>query len=173
MAPATLQPGRANRRRQRKVRIVSPRSGSRAATVSIIVAGTSAILLLVVWRSWRSEDQVRPHQRALAEWETEWKCEAGHSFFAAGQVDPRSCWTCDEPAYPLAIYRCEIDGAYQVSVMLSENGSGRAVPSRWLLAGRRWVEAEEALRCPRCGRRLLYSKDPLEGFQRRQERGGG
>ncbi len=116
---------------------------------------------------------MRPPQRKLTEWETEWKCEAGHSFFAAGQVEPRSCWTCGEAAYPLAIYRCEIDGAYEVSVRLSKNPAGRAVPTRWRLAGRGWVETEKALRCPRCGRRLLYSKDPLEAFQRRQKKRGG
>ncbi len=49
----------------------------------------------------REETAVAPSSRDVVEW----RCETGHLMRASRQVEPRSCWTCGQPAHPLA--ECE------------------------------------------------------------------
>lgn len=173
MSPITSQPDRVDRGGRRTVRIVGPRTASRAATASLGLAAAAAILLLIVWRSWRTEDVVHPPPRELGGVELRWKCDRGHEFVASGQVRPRECWTCGQPTYPVFEYYCGTHGAFEVAVLFSNNASDRPVPSQWRLAGRRWVEAKEKLLCPRCRGPLVHRKDPLSDYRRRQKEGGG
>ncbi len=169
MPPVTPQPDRAGRGRRSTVRIPRPR----AALASLGITAAAAILLLVLWGSWRTEEVVHPPPRGPSDVEQRWKCADGHIFLAASQVGARDCWTCRKPAYPVFEYRCKTHGAFDVAVTFSKNASGRSAASKWRVGGRSWVDAPEKLRCPRCRDPLVYRRDPLSGFRRRQKDGGG
>ncbi len=173
MSPVTSQPGRADRGRRRAVRIVRSPRASRTAIASLGLATVAAILLLIVWRSWRTDVVVGTPGGNPPEVEMRWKCDAGHVFFAAGQASSRECWTCGRPAYAVFDYHCKTHGVFEVAVLFSNDASGRRVPSRWRPAGRRWVETQENLRCPRCRHPLVYRRDPLSDYLRRKKEGGG
>lgn len=172
MPPVTPQPHRASSTRRRTVRIVKRRTTSRATTISLALAVAAALLLPVVWRLWQGEEAVRPHKRSLADAVLTLRCEKGHQFRAKGHTfgvdgftDAKTCWRCGEPAYPFAQYVCPVHGAYEVTVRFAEGEDGVEIVSQIRLTGREWVSSEEGVRCPRCNRRLEYSKDPLIGLR--------
>lgn len=161
-------------RPRRTVRIVKPRTLPRTATVSLAVALGAAVCLLALWHFWQREEVVPPHQRILTEWETDWKCDDGHMFHAAGQVEPRACWTCGKPAYPVASYKCPGHGAYEVTARFTLDDNGNPKVSHLRLPGRSWVSVEGGLRCPRCSRRLVYEgPDPMWALRHRMRQSGG
>lgn len=133
-----------------------------------------ALTTLVLWRVWRHDESVSPPGRTLAEVELTWRCEAGHTFEAAGQVLPRQCWTCDRLAYPLISMHCPTHGAFEVLVRFA--GGTDSVPgvAQLKLPGHRWVDVDEGLTCPRCREKLIYKgRDPLERAVRPNRRPGG
>lgn len=173
MPPAKPQPDGASSTRRRTVRIVKRRAPPRAATISVAMAVAAAILLPVVWHLWRGEEPVPLLERSLANAELTWRCEAGHLFRAKGHAfgadgltDARTCWRCGKPAYPSARYACPVHGAYDVTLRFAKGEDGFEVVSRIRLTGREWVFADEGVYCPRCNRRLEYSRDPLAGLAR-------
>lgn len=171
MPPVTPQPDRAGRGRGRRPTVRLPKP--RGATASLGIAAVAAILLLILWRSWRAEEVVRPPPRGPRDVELRWKCDGGHVFVAAGQAGARDCWTCAKPAYPVFEYHCGTHGAYDVTVLYSNDASGRLVPSKWRIGVRTWVEAPENLRCLRCRAPLVYRINPLSDLRRRQKEDGG
>lgn len=171
MPPVNPQPGKSLRARRRAVRIVKRRQVFSATTISLALAVGAAVVLPILWRMWRADDTSISEGRTFTEWETQWKCEAGHYLFAAGQYEPRSCWKCGEPAYPVSTYVCPVHDAFEVNVVFTPGEDGQPVVSRIRLVGRDWFSAEEGVRCPRCGRQLEYSDDPLLGVKRRLKRG--
>lgn len=172
MSPIQSKPERLGGVSHRKtVRIVGQRRLPRVATWSLLIALALAIMLPALWRLGRSEEAVYAHQRALTEWETDWKCEAGHTFQSTGQIDERSCWICGRPAYPVAQYACPTHGSFDVLVRLERDADGQVYASQLRLGNREWVPADKGLRCPRCGASLEYVRDPLRGLDR-QSAGG-
>ncbi|MGB2986677.1 MAG: hypothetical protein WBE26_12435 [Phycisphaerae bacterium] len=153
----------------------------RAANVSLVAAAAAAVVLLAVWRLWRTEEVVQPYRQTLANVELEWKCAAGHSFRAAGHTfdtdgltKPRLCWTCDRAAYPVARYTCLDHGSYELAVRFAVGDDGVAKVSQVRWPGQSWVSAEEGLHCPKCNAPLVYTrKDPLQGIGRAKKKGGG
>jgi len=174
MSPTSSKPGKAAGVRRRTVRIVKSRRLSRPALISLLVAAGAVVATLALWRFWQHGDVVPPTQRTLGEWETEWKCDGGHSFRAAGQIEPRSCWTCGKPAYSVAFYRCPTHGTYEVSARFKADDGGRPKIAYLRLRGGRWVAVEDGLRCPQCGQVLRYGgHDPLRALDSRETTGGG
>jgi hypothetical protein len=175
MSPTSTKPGKAVAAQGRRtVRIVKSRTLSRPALISLVVACAAVVATLALWRFWQPKDIVPPAQRTLGEWETDWKCDSGHSFHAAGQTEPRSCWTCGKPAYPVAYYHCPTHGTYETNARFKADDEGRPKVAYLRLRGGSWVSVEQGLRCPRCGQLLRYGgHDPLRGLGNRETPGGG
>ena len=76
----------------------------------------------------------------------DWKCLAGHSFRAPGQVEPHPCVVCGSPAYPFGIWECE-EHARELYQHLGfvRTWRGNKVP-RWAEACVERVECEP--KCP-------------------------
>lgn len=180
MSPIQRKPGRARGAQPRKVRIVKPRATPRAATVSVLLAVTAAVLLPVLWWFGRSEQLLPPPPPSLDKWEMDWRCDAGHTFRTAGHAfdddgatRPKTCWVCRRPAHPMEYFQCSVHGAQEVLVSFAENANGGGVPARWRLPGRGWVDEQKDLRCRQCNRPLRYLEDALRGVKRPKKRGGG
>jgi hypothetical protein len=142
--------------------------------VSLGFAAGAVLLVLGLWLFWEHEDVVRPPQRTLGEWDTDWKCDNGHTFHAEGQVEPRPCWTCGKPAYPVAYFRCNEHGTFEASARFELDDEGKPKVAYLRLRGGTWVPADEGLRCPKCSRLLRYAgNDPLRGFGDHLSPGGG
>ena len=134
---------------------------------SMIPVVLPALVLLAVWRLWQTEEVIVPKQRRLVDIDVVWKCEVGHSFRAAGQVGSKACWTCDRPAFPVTQYACRFHGPYVVAVRFEAGEDGVARITEMRRPGFEWVSIEEGLKCPLCGRRLVYKpRDPTEGANR-------
>lgn len=158
--------------RRRTVRIVKHRTLPRAATVSLAITAATAVVMFVIWRTWRSENTVTVVQRTLADVELTWKCDAGHTFTAEGQVGSRECRVCREPAYPITTYECKVHGPIEVAARFSQEPSGAARVSDHRVHGGEWVSADIGVACPRCNAPLLPKRvDPLEGVARTKKKG--
>lgn len=157
------------------VRIVKPRTVSRAALVSLLAITIAALFLPAMWHvSRREREDESPVFRTLTDVELKWKCEAGHTFRAAGQVGPRLCWTCDRDAYPVTQRVCPVHGSFQVVVQFADGEDGVPRMSKLRFFGQDWVTVEDGLVCPRCSRRLAYQPpDPLDRSRRHPDRRGG
>lgn len=170
MSLVRSKPDQARALRRRKVRIVGRRTPPRAATWSLIAAAAAALLIPILWRIERKEEVVPPAQRTLADLEMQWRCETGHTFQASGHAfneegmtQPKACWTCGRPAYPVYPFYCPVHGAVEVAVMFTRDASGREQAARWRLPGRSWVKSMSDLRCRLCERPLEHRRDPLRG----------
>jgi hypothetical protein len=136
---------------RRKVRIVKHRTISRAGIISLTVTGGVAILIIFTRQMVRTEEPIRPLERTLTDYELEWKCEQGHTFRAAGQVDPKVCWTCGQPSFPVAKFGCAAHGQYDVLVRFTVAEDGVPKPAEYRLWGtKEWTPAAEGVHCPRC-----------------------
>ena len=162
------------------MRILRPRTSLRPATISLLVGAAAALLLLVIWWSLHAEEVVPPYQRALGDVEFEWKCAAGHVFYAPGHslaadglTAPKSCGSCGQPAYPIAYFTCPVHGRYEVAVRFAIREDRALEVSHVRLPGREWAPKAEGLRCPRCDRPLVYVNDPLGGAGAGKKKGGG
>lgn len=166
---------RSSSRRRRTVRIVERKPGARAATISLLIAAATALLLPGIWWLYGGKKgEVLPEPRRLADVELEWRCPAGHTFRAFGQLNPRLCLKCDRPAHPLVNYVCPAHGPYRVMVEFGhEEQDGPPEPVRHRLVGRPWVAHDKELKCPRCGRPLAYRPAPLIDPARKSESRGG
>lgn len=126
--------------------------------------------LPVVWVLTREQGSEPSRGRSLTDTTLQWRCDAGHSFPAAGQIGPRVCWECDRPAFPVATYSCPMHGPYAAYVRFAKGNDGEPYVAQVKLQGGGWV-LQESLSCPKCGKALRYTpKDPLEAGKRR--RGG-
>lgn len=174
MSPLEGRSARAGRRRRRTVRIVQPRSSYRPATISFLVVGSAAIILLLVWRFWQGEAIEPAYQRRLSEIRLDWRCDAGHEFRAAGQVGTHPCTKCEAPAYPVDTYECKVHGPRKVAVKLKLHADGLPHPSEFRVVGERWEPAEGGAHCPRCGRMLSrVRKDPFTATMKGRKKSGG
>jgi hypothetical protein len=162
----------------RKVRIVKKRLPSKAAGLSLAAVVATSVLAFAVWRWWRTDQIPIVLPITLEDSELDWKCEAGHTFIAPGQVGGRPCpesvpgrGQCGEMAYPHTSYECPAHGPYDVKVQFGRTDSGRARPALYRVGGAPWVAAGEGPLCPRC-ERIMTRKDvdPLEGKVRPKRR---
>jgi len=161
-------------RHRRTVRILKPKSASRTARLSLVTAVGVAIVTLALWRVWRHEDDVAPPGRRLIDVELTWRCEAGHTFQAAGQLLPRQCWICDRQAFPLIVMYCPTHGAFDVLVRFAPGTDNVPEVAQLKLVGYRWVDAAEGLTCPRCREKLIYKgPDPLARVTRQNKKPAG
>jgi hypothetical protein len=148
--------------RRRTVRIVKPRRISNVGLISILLAVAAAILLLLTRQAFRSPEPLPPTHRTIFDVELEWKCDAGHTFKAAGQITPRKCWTCRQPAYPIGHYACPTHGTFEVAGQYEADDSGAPRLSFYRVYGGTWTPVGEGLKCPRCGQALTKPvEDPL------------
>jgi len=160
---------------RRTVRIIEKKGPSRAAVISLIATGASAVVLLVAWRTWRPEPTITPVQRTLSDVELTWRCESGHTFKAYGQLNPIACLTCRQTSYPLAIYECRTHGDIEVVVQLRQvNHGGSTSPSFYRFWGHtEWIRAGDELKCPKCEAQLSRKQvDPLAHDDPRKRTGG-
>src|SRR3990172_1031377 len=104
MSTAHWRRDRAGPAPRRAVRILQPNAVRRAAIVSLLVVGAAALALFLVWRTWRTDETFVPRQRTLADVELTWRCAAGHTFPAAGQVGSRTCFYCGQEAFHITNY---------------------------------------------------------------------
>jgi len=158
--------------RRHTVRIVQRRTPSRAAMLSLVMAMSAAAVAFAAWRWWRPAPTVPIYQRTIKDVELSWKCEAGHSFTAPGQVADRLCATCDQPAYAVTSYECERHGVIEVAVRFA---SGDDVPRvSQLRVGRGiWFPATDAVRCPHCDAPMVRKQtNPLDTLGRGKKKGG-
>lgn len=172
----TPQEGRAASARQTSVRIVRHRTIPRAAWISLVVVAVAALSLFVVFLllRWQADSAVVPHQRTLTDTRVEYKCEAGHSWKAMGQVEPPTCAACAKPAYPVGSFVCQRHGTFEAAARFVNGPDGIPRLSELRLTGKDWVPADQGVVCPRCGRRLLrLREDPLRGLSRDRKRSGG
>ena len=162
------------RSRRRTVRIVEPRSTTRTATLSFLITVAAAVFLFVVWRFSQTEEVVLPALRGPGEVTLDWRCVAGHTFRAPGQVEPHPCVVCGRPAYPFGIWRCEDHGEFEVIARLQLDAEGVLRPLEFrILPDGEWVPAREILKCPECGERLQRQlRDPLGDLPRRKKTRG-
>lgn len=176
MPAVSKQPGGAPPRpKKHTVRIVKPRGRSRVALISLGIAASAAVLFPIGWRYWQSDEDASPRQRTWTEWQTRWRCEDGHYFYAPGQTGPRTCIhiDCEQPAYPVARYTCTQHGPFEVNVLFDLDENERPKITRLRLIGDSWVSASEGVHCPRCGRRLEYTGDPLLSTTKSRSSPGG
>ena len=157
---------------KRKVRIVKPRIFSRAGAVSLAMAGGAALLIIITRLLVRTEEVVRPYERTVVDYQFEWKCEQGHSFSASGQIEPRPCWTCSQPAYPVTKFTCSTHGTFDVSVRFAKVEDGSIKPVEYRPLGTKdWVPVAEGALCPRCKRVMeRVNPEPLVPPKKREPR---
>ena len=131
--------------------------------ISILVACGAAILLLIGRQVMKEEPAVAPIRRTLVDVELEWKCPSGHVFRAGGQVEPRKCWTCNQPAYPLARFQCRTHGEVDVIARFeAAPDDGHAILSAFSTHGSDWTPASEPVLCPKCRQPMKrHVEDPL------------
>ncbi len=176
MAPLGLKGAtRDARPRRHTVRIVKPRIPSRTAALSLAAVAVTAVFSFAAWRWWRSDaivviESVPP---ALFEVELDWRCPAGHSFAAPGQIGSRQCPRCGAAAFPYATYSCQKHGEFEVQVEFARGADGGTRISRLKVAGGEWKDAGSGPQCPRCGQIMVRNKDPLSGLIRNKRKGGG
>ena len=141
--------------------------------ISLAVAVGAVLLFLGIRHSLRSEEPVPPHVRTFFDVELEWKCEAGHSFRAAGQVEPRRCWTCNRPAYPARGAVCPVHGETDVWVKFTLGTDGTPRPASYRTVGGEWTNADSPPQCPKCKREMTPVRDdPVAKLKSRRLRSG-
>jgi hypothetical protein len=159
--------------RRHTVRIVQRRTPSRAAMLSLLMAMATAAVAFAVWRWWRPAPTVPVYQRTINDVELNWKCDAGHSFIAPGQVADRPCAMCDKPAYALASYECKQHGLFEVAVRFAAGPDGASRMSQFRVHQGAWSSAGDPVPCPHCGEPMLRKQvDPLDTPGRGKKRGG-
>lgn len=159
--------------RRRTVRIVKPRSGSRAGAITLAAIVGAGILLLLVRNALRSEETVQPFVRKFSDVDLEWKCEAGHTFPAAGQIEPRKCWTCNATAFPIRKASCPVHGETDVWVKFAADAEGTPRPSAYRAVGGEWTEPGASPICPKCKREMSPVRDdPLAKLKSKKQRPG-
>lgn len=173
MHPVGQTPDRPVPRRRRTVRIVQPRTGSRAGIILLAIVGSAAVLFFIIRYAVRSEEPVQPLVRTLSDLELDWKCEAGHGFRAAGQVEPRRCWTCTAPAFAVRKFTCPVHGETDAWVKFSLESDGVPRPLAYRAIGGEWSDAGSPPSCPKCKREMQpVREDPLAKLKSKKPRSG-
>ena len=158
---------------RRTVRIVKHWTLPPTARLSLLVVFSVAVLVFMLWRFWQPAEVVSPRERTITDVEFVYKCERNHTFRALGQVGPRTCPICGQPAYPRWRYACEIHGTFEVALYFGIGADGVPKVTKLRLPGRDWVAVDKTLRCPRCNRELKrLPEDPLDLSRRRLPEGG-
>ncbi|MEK7731297.1 MAG: hypothetical protein AAB363_05520 [Planctomycetota bacterium] len=177
--PARLTPpedspvDRTHPARRHTVRIVQRRTPSRAAMLSLVMAISAAAVAFAAWRWWRPAPTVPVYQRTINDVELSWKCEAGHSFTASGQVADRPCAMCDQPAYAMTPYECPQHGRTEVAVRFTSGADGAPRVSQFRVNQGTWFPATDPVRCPHCDVPMLRKlTDPLDAISRGKKKGG-
>ena len=138
-----------------------------------MLALCAAVSVFVLWRFWRQDEIMTPEARSITDVELVYKCDRNHTFRALGQVGPRPCPICRQPAYPRAKYRCKTHGVFEVTLLIGRDEDNLARVTHLRLPGRDWVPAETTRRCPRCNSVLTrIPDDPLDVPRGRRNRGG-
>lgn len=159
--------------RRHTVRIVRRRIPSRAALLSLLTAMAAAAVAFAAWRWWQPAPTVAVYQRTLSDVEMSWRCEAGHSFTASGQVADRPCAMCDQPAYPVIGYECKQHGPVEVAVRFTSGPDGAPRMSQLRVNHGAWFPASDPVRCPQCGAPMVPKPaDPLDALNRSKKKGG-
>lgn len=160
--------------RRNTVRIVKRRRLSRTATISLVMAMSTAAVAFAAWRWWRPAPTVPVYRRTINDIELTWRCEAGHPFTAPGQVDDRPCAECDRPAYVVTSYVCERHGAVEVAVRFKSGDDGVPRASQFRVGRGTWFPATDPVRCPQCQAPMVRAQtDPLEALNRAKKKTGG
>jgi len=132
------------------VRIVERRSLPRVAAVSLVLTLAAGAVAFAAWRWWQPPPTIPVVPRAVSTIDLTYRCEAGHTFLAPGQVESRLCSTCAEPAYAVTQYACPLHGSFDVYVQFTATPTGGSRAYRWRLGKGEWTENEADLVCPRC-----------------------
>ena len=147
----------------------------RSAMLNFLLATAVALVLVLVWRYWGTQDVVYA-QRASSDVQLEWQCESGHKFQLPLQVEPLICprLRCSSPAYHVVAFVCEEHGELAVAARFAAGADGVARRTHSRVRGGGWVPTGQSLRCPRCKSELRrLPRDPLAGIQRKNKRTGG
>jgi hypothetical protein len=129
----------------------------------LFVATCAVLITLAFWRMFGPSEPPRPSQRTSGEVSFTWKCRAGHRFHVEGQIGPRHCIQCGEPADIVDTMTCPTHGDFEVALQFRER-HGEPGYEAWVrLAGEgEFVRVGDGLRCPKCSRPLKrFPRDPL------------
>lgn len=155
-------------RQRRTVRIVTPRSVHRVAILTMLGISGVALLCFLGFRALgKSETVVTASHRPFDEIFLSWRCEAGHSFRAAGQVGAGVCPKCNALAYPTEPFECKQHGSFAVAAKFELDALGEAKVAQYRVATRDWLDALIGPTCPKCSEPLeRRPRDPLVGIER-------
>jgi hypothetical protein len=134
---------------------------------------SAAAVAFAAWCWWQPAPTVPVYQRTINDVELNWKCEAGHSFTASGQVADRPCAMCDQPAYAVTSYECRQHGMTEVAVRFTEDPDGAPRVSQFRVNQGVWFPATDPVRCPQCDAPMIRKQaDPLDATIRGKKKGG-
>lgn len=137
------------------------------------MAMSAAAVAFAAWRWWRPAPTVSVYQRTIHDVELNWRCEAGHSFIAPGQVADRPCAMCDQPAYAVTSYECANHGVVEVAVRFTFDADGATRVSKLRVGRGSWFPATDPVRCPYCDAPMIRKQtDPTDVVSRRKQKGG-
>jgi len=118
-----------------------------------------------------SNDVPIAEHRSFEEISLSWKCEAGHTFRALGNIEGGTCPKCGAIAYPTEPFECKQHGTFAVSAKFELSDSGKPKVSQYRVLPREWVAAEVGPKCPKCLEPLdRRPRDPLAGVERPKRR---
>ncbi len=138
---------------------------------SLVMAMSASAVAFAAWRWWSPAPTVPVYQRTINDVDLNWKCEAGHSFAAPGQVTDRLCASCDRPAFVVKQYECPQHGATEVAVRFTSDAEGVSRVSQFRVNQGTWYPAP--VRCPRCDKRMDPKQtDPLDAISHGKKKGG-
>lgn len=141
---------------------------------SLLLAMSAAAVAFSAWLWWRPAPTVPVYyRRTINDVELNWKCEAGHSFVARGQVAERQCAMCDQPAFVVTLYECRQHGTTEVAVRYTAGADSAPRVSQFRVNQGIWFPAADPVPCPHCGVPMVRKQaDPLEAISRGKKKSG-
>ncbi len=149
----------------RRIRVVGKERTPWAVRLGLGIPLALLIIAFVTWRfAGTSEEEIKPHQRQLADFSIAWSCPNGHSFTGKGQLEARLCPTCGSPGVPVDVYHCAEHGDVKAEIQFDTSSADpqRPQPIRFRLPKGTWTDLSSGVRCPRCDKPMQrQAYDPL------------
>lgn len=131
------------------------------------ITSVALLCFLGFRRLGQSEAMTPPVHREFAAIMLPWRCEAGHTFRAPGQLGAGLCTKCGAAAYPTEPFECKQHGLFPVAAKFELDDAGEPRVAQFRLVGREWVAAGLGPACPKCGEIMeRRPRDPLAGMER-------
>jgi len=129
---------------------------------SLLLAMSAAALAFTAWLWWRPAPTVPVYyRRTINDVELNWKCDAGHSFVARGQVADRPCAMCDQPAFVITPFECPKHGVTEVAARFTYGADGAPRLSQYRVYQGDWFPAMDSVPCPHCSFPMVRKQTDL------------